>query len=135
MTKKKYIETFSTVYGVNIVIANINVTLKDLQKIYTYSDGVELNEDLTSCIASTTNCKNKLTGECCVVIKYNETSDIKGTDKHADLVNTAAHEALHTAMNLYSFIGEPIKPEDSNENLAYLVGWITEKIYQVWTKK
>lgn len=135
MTKKKYIETFNTVYEVDIVIANMNVTLKDLQKTYTYSDGVELDDEMLQSMATTARCKNKLTNRYCVVVKYNKPSSIKGIDKRADLINTAAHEALHTAMDLYSFIGEDVRPNDSNENLAYLVGWITEKIYQVWTKK
>ena len=71
MTKKKYIEIYNTVYDIDIVIANKNVTLKDLQKKYSYADETELNEDLTASIATTARCKTKSTNKYCIIIKYN----------------------------------------------------------------
>lgn len=132
---KKHIDTYSTVYGVDIVIANKAVTLKDLQKLYTYSDNVELDQDIMTDIASTSTCRNRKTNRYCILVKFNSNSIIKGQDKKLFLINTVSHEALHVAMDLYSFSGDKVNPRDSNEHLAYLVGWITEIIYKTFTKK
>lgn len=135
MTKKKYIKTYGTVYGVDIVIANMNVGLTDLTKDYTYSDNIELDEDVMECLASTSTAKNRKTNRYCILVKLNNLSSIKGINKTLDLINTASHEALHAALRLYQFAGQDIDVHANNENLAYLVGWLTEIIYGVWTMK
>lgn len=131
----KHIDTYNTIYNIDLVVANKDVTLKDLQKKYTYSDGVELTEDVTSEIASTSYCKNRITGKYTILVKYNRDSKVKGINKKLDLINTAAHEATHVVMAIYSFINEKVFPDDSNEILANTVGWSTECIYKTWTKK
>lgn len=136
MTKKKYIDTYNTIYDVDIVIVNKNVTLKELRKTYCYSNGEELDDSMKSGVATTCRCKNKKTNRYCSLIVYNHDSTFKDADKRADLINTAAHEALHSALDIYSYIGEEsINPNNPNETLTYFVGWITEKIYKTWTKK
>lgn len=130
---KKYIDTYSTIYGVDLVVANKNVTLKDLQNKYTYSDDRELDD--IDCIASTSYCKNKNTNRYTILVRYNHDSKVKGIDKRLDFINTCSHEATHVVMAIYHYINEKIFPEDSNELLANLVGWATECIYKTWTKK
>lgn len=132
---KKHIDTYSTMYDLDIVVANEHVTLKDLQKTYTYSDGVEIDNEVFEGWACTSKCRNKLTGRYLVLVKYNKMCDIKGIDKTLWLVNTAAHEAFHTARDIYEFIGQSLDERDGNEPLAYFIGWITENIYNTWTKK
>lgn len=135
MSKKKHIDIYETIYGVNIIVANKYVTLKDLQKSYTYHDGVILDEDLISSQACTAKCKDIKTGRYCILVKYNHDSVIKGVNKKVDLINTCSHEAVHVVMAIYAFIQEDVYPNDHNEHFAYLVGWTAEHIYETLTKK
>lgn len=137
MTKnnKKHIEVLHTVYEVDIVIANKYVTLEDLKKKYAYYDGVELDNDITASQASTARCIDIKTNRPVVLIKYNCDSSIKGVNKKLDLINTASHEATHAAMYIFSYVREFINTDQSNESLAYLIGWITQHTYEIWTKK
>ena len=135
MTKKKYIDTYKTIYNVYLVVANEAVTLQDLKKKYTYYDGVEIDDAFSDGIATTAKCIDKETNRAVILVKYNHKSKIKGVNNKLDLINTAAHEATHFAMDLYSYIGEDIDPRMANENLTYNVGWATECIYNTWTKK
>lgn len=134
-TNKKYIDTYKTIYGVDLVVASKNVTTKDLQKKYTCSNGEELKEDNDNYTASTTCCQDKYTGRYVILVQYYRDSPVKGVDKKLDFINTCSHEATHVAMDIYSYIGEKVFPEDSNELLANLIGWATECIYKTWTKK
>ena len=135
MTKKKYIDIYPTIYRVDLVVANEAVTLKDLQKKYTYVDGTELDENITAdCIASTSTCRDKETGKYIILVKYVADTKVKGIDKKLDLLDTAAHEATHVCMRIYSKIGEDVYKDDSNELLAYLLGWATECIYKTLKK-
>lgn len=130
----KHIDTYKTIYSVDLVVANKDVTLKDLQKKYSTHDDNPLPE-LEDCIACTIYGKNKETGRYTIIVKYNRDSKIKGVNKRLDLVNTAAHEATHVVMAIYDQIGEKVFPQDSNELLSCLIGWATECIYKTWTKK
>lgn len=134
MTKKKYIDTYKTVYGIDLVVANKNVTMKDLRKKYIGVNDTEL-EDSEHTIASTIYAKNIATNRYTIIVKYDGDSVVKDVDKKLDLINTAAHEATHVVMFLYDFIGEKVFPQDSNELLANHIGWVTECIYKTWTKK
>lgn len=49
-------------------------------------------------------------------------------------VGSIAHEATHVATELFNEIGA-IHTPDNQEPFAYLVGWITDCIYQVVTGK
>lgn len=56
--------------------------------------------------------------------------------KHSSLemINTAAHEALHCAGDQLMFRGMNLT-EDTHEAYAYLIGWLTECIYKTGMKK
>lgn len=132
---KGYIDTYSTMYDIDIVIANKDVTIDELREFLTYSDGAELEDSLLNYSGVASTCKNKKTNKYCILVKFNRHSDIVGLDKKLDMINTAAHEALHVAMDIFNVCCESVNPENSNESLAYLIGWLTEKIYLTWTKK
>lgn len=131
----KHIDTYSTIYNVDIAVANKEVTFKDLQKKYKYPDDSELVENDDNPIAYAERLVDKNTGHAVILIKYCRDNDVKGVDKRADFINTIAHEATHAAMYIYSKIGEKVFVDDSNELLSYLIGWISECIYKTWTKK
>lgn len=132
---KGYIDTYSTMYDIDIVIANKDVTIEELREFLTYSDGVELEDSLLNYSAVTSTCRNKKTNKYCILVKFNKHPDTVGLDKKLDMINAAAHEALHVAMDIFDACCESVDPKNSNESLAYLVGWLTEKIYSTWTKK
>jgi hypothetical protein len=135
MAKNKHIDTYSTVYGVDVVVANKSVELKDLQKLYTYSDDKELGDEVKDCLASTATCKNRKTGRYVILVKYNKLTSIVGVNKKLDLINTASHEAFHALMYLLTFANQDINPDSNVETQAYYMGWLTEIIYNTWTKK
>lgn len=135
MTYKKHIDTYSTVYGVDVVVANKWVELKDLQKLYTYSDDKELGDEINDCLASTATCRNRKTGRYVILVKYNSSTDVVGVDKKLDMINTASHEAFHVLMYLLDFANQDINHGSNVETQAYYMGWLTEIIYNTWTKK
>lgn len=131
-TNKAIIDVYETIYNVDIVVANRYTTIEQLNKTYSNIN----NEDLTdsSAIAYTEAGYNRKTNKPVIIVRYVKECRWP-VDKKLDLVNTAAHEALHVCMDIYSKIGEDVYKNDSNELFAYLIGWITECIYNTWTKK
>lgn len=132
--KKKHIDIYPTIFGLDLVVANKEVELKDLQNKYEYSNSDQLEDD-DNCTASTSYCRDKSTGRYVVLVRYRRDSIVKGVDKKLDLINTASHEAIHSVMAIYHFVNEKVFPEDNNELLANLVGWAAECIYKTWTKR
>lgn len=55
--------------------------------------------------------------------------DLAATEDHADLVNLISHEATHVAVALLDHIGQGYD-SDSSEALAYLVGFVSEWLWQ-----
>lgn len=126
---KAIINTYKTIYSVDIVVANKYTTLEQLQKLYCYYDNVELDKDILDGVGSCSRCRRKSDKHPIALIKWN--ADIpyyKVEDKKAYMINTMSHEALHAAIDIYEYMGQNIT-FDSTEPLAYLVGWITECIY------
>lgn len=128
------IDTYQTIYNVDIVVANKYTTLKQINTLY---ESVEHKpfEDYDSDIAYTAIGYNKKTNKPIILVRYVRDSKVTNTDEKLDLINTCAHEALHVCMNIYTKIGEKVFEQDSNELFAYLIGWVTECIYKTWTKK
>lgn len=133
---KSYIDTYKTIYPIDIVVANRYATLKELQELYTYHNGEELDERMmsNSDIITTTKAKRKSDGKCISLIKYIQPNNIKSIDLRADFVNSCAHEAVHVALDTYEFIGEDVCLAHQ-EPFAYFVGYITECIYKTLKKK
>lgn len=131
--KNKHIDTFETIYGVDVVVANKEVTVEDLRELYTYSDGVEIED--TSYEAVTCTCKNKETGRFVILVWYRDMRILKGESPKLRYINAASHEAFHVVNDLMDFSNQEVDPRKSNEFMAYMVGYFTERIYNTWTKK
>lgn len=134
MTKKNsraIINTYSTIYDIDIIVANKHVTLKQLQRLYTYSNGETLDDEIITPQACTCAMYRKSDNMLCILVKHNRDTSIK-KNKLLDLYNTAAHEAAHVALRIYEIIDE--RSFESQEPFAYLVGFITEHIIETWTR-
>lgn len=131
-TNKSIIDVYPTIYNVDLVVVNKYTTIEQLNKVYCDVN----NEDLTdsTSIAYTERGYNRKTNRPVIIVRYVKSAEWV-EDRKTDLVNTAAHEALHVCMNIYSKIEEDVYKNDSNELFAYLIGWVTECIYKTWTKK
>lgn len=135
MTKRnKHIDTYKTVYGVDLVVANKYVTLEDLKKKYTKPDGEELDDNYLDSIAITGKCLDKKTNRSVSLVVLCNSNKDKEIDKKLDLINTAAHEAAHVCLDIYQYIAE-YNIIESQEPFCYLLGWATANIYKTWTKK
>lgn len=131
-TKKSIIDVYPTIYNVDIVVANKYTTTKQINKLYMTVDGKDFEDD--DCIAYTDRGYNRKTNKAIVLVRYCRDNNVVGLDKKLELINTCAHEAVHVCMTIYSKIEETVYKDDSNELLAYLLGWVTECIYKTWTK-
>lgn len=134
--KKAYIDTYETVYPIHLVVANEEVTIEALRKLYTYADDKELDDTITNCVCSTVRAKRKSDGRYISLVKFNYPSlYIKNKSEiQADMVNTYAHEACHVVLDTYEFIEE--QPCTSHQEVfAYQVGWVAECIYKTLSKK
>lgn len=131
--KKSIIDTYTTIYYVDIVVANKYSTLDELKQLYTYSDGVELDSRVTSCECTTSTCTRISDNKNVILIKYNKDSKIKGIDKQLDLINTVAHESGHAVLDIYDHMQQDIC-NCSPEPFCYLLGYIAECIYKTLKK-
>ena len=131
-TDKSIIDVYPTIYNVDLVVANKYTTIEQLNKVYCDVNNEDLTDDTS--IAYTERGYDRKTDKPVIIVRYVRQSKW-AEDQKLDLINTAAHEALHVCMDIYSKIGEKIFEQDSNELFAYLIGWVTECIYKTWTKK
>jgi hypothetical protein len=131
--KKSIIDTYSTIYYVDIVVANKYVTLEELKELYTYCDGNELDEAITSTECTTSKCIRKVDNKNVLLVKYNYESCIKSLDKHVEFINTVAHEAGHCVLDIYDHMQQSVC-NCSPEPFCYLLGYIAECIYKTLKK-
>lgn len=132
--KESIIDTYSTIYFVDIVVANEYATLEELQNLYTYAGGEELDREIMNQCASTAICTRKEDGADVVLVKYNHGTRLKNIDKKLDFINTVLHEAGHVVIRIYEHMGQDICP-CSSEPFCYLMGYVGECIYKTLTKK
>ena len=131
--KKSIIDTYPTIYFVDIVVANEYTTLEELKELYTYSDGVELDDQIITGNATTATCTRKSDNKSVCLVKYNRDCRIKGIDKKSDLINTVCHEAGHVTLDIYEAMGQQIC-NCSPEPFCYLLGYASECIYKTLKK-
>lgn len=132
--KKSIIDTYETLYGVDIVVANRNVTLEKLQKLYTYPDGVILDNYIVEAMATSAIVKRISDGKTCILIKDNKDNSTKGIDKKVDRINTIAHESLHAVFYIYENYMDQKLCGCSSEPACYLIGYIAECVYKTLMK-
>ena len=132
--KKAIIDTYETLYDIDIVVANRQVSLDKLRKLYTYGDGVMLDDFIIDGLATTAVVKRISDNKTCILIKDNKDTDVKSIDKKLDHINTIAHESLHAVLDIYDIINQKICT-CSPEPMCYLIGYIAECVYKTLTKK
>lgn len=133
--KKSIIDTYyNETYDIYLVVANKYATLEELQELYVYSTGEELDDRILSGAATTSTCYNKKTGAMVSLVKYNTDVRHSDLDKKLTFINTCSHEATHVALDIYEVINQTIC-NCSPEPFCYLQGWATQCIYKTWTKK
>lgn len=131
--KKSIIDTYTTIYFVDIVVANKYATLEELKKLYIYSDGVELDEQILNSDCSTSTCKRISDNKDVVLIKYNNASKIKSVNKTLDFINTVCHEAGHVVLDIYEHMNQHVC-NCSSEPFCYLLGYVAECVYKTLKK-
>lgn len=131
---KAIIDTYETLYTVDIVVANRYVSLNALQKLYKYCDNVELDECICDGLCTTCTVTRKTDNKTCILIKENAETSVKSIDKKADRINTIAHEATHGALRIYEIIGQSVCM-CGTEPLCWLTGYIAECIYKTLFKR
>ena len=132
--KKARIDTYETLYHIDIIVANQYVELKELQKLFTYSDGSQLTEDIFDGDGNTSHVYRKSDNKPCVLMKFNHLSGCKSWNKDLDLINVISHEASHIACCIYESISQNLY-FCSTEPFCWLVGYATECIYKTLKNK
>lgn len=132
--KKAYIDTYETVYPIHLVVANEEVTLEQLKKLYVFSNDEPLDNSISEGCCTTSMVKRISDDRYISLVKFNNLSKIKNIDPQVDLVNTCAHEATHVVLDTYDYIGDGVCTKHQ-ESFAYQVGWVAECIYKTLTKK
>ena len=133
-TKKGIIDVYyNEIYEVYLAVANENVTLKQLQDKYSFSDGVELTGGILDGSCATLSCKDKKTDAIVILVKYNHKSYDKARERRTELVNVVSHEATHVALDTYKLCAQNVC-FCSPEPFCYLQAWAAERIYKTLTK-
>ena len=138
--KKSRIDIYETPYEIYLAIANKYTTLKELQEIFTYSDGVELDENIiedsngNKFLGVTVTVKRKSDNRQFILVKYIEETSVKVEDKLLDLINLADHEACHVIFDIYKSIGQEVNLEHQEE-FAYQKAYITTLILKNWMNR
>lgn len=135
-TKKSIIDTYSSIYPIDLVVANEYATLEQLQKLYTYTDYSELTDEIIGIESNATVTKviRKSDDKLCCLVKYNNNTCSKFVDKREHYISTISHEAGHVTLDIYEYIDQPIC-NCSPEPFCYLLGWVTQCIYKTLKKK
>lgn len=131
--KKSIIDTYETIYRIDLIVANKYTTLEELKELYIYPDGEELDENMLQGSAVTCRAKRKSDDRACLIVKYN-TDVVTNKNQKVELINTISHEAGHVCLDIYEYIDQHIC-NCSPEPFCYLLGWAAECIYTTWTKK
>lgn len=136
---KSRIDYYETPYEVYLAIANKYTTFEELQEIFTYSDGVELDDsflhdsDGHPYQVVTVSVKRKRDNRQFILVKYITETSVK-VDKLLDMINLADHEACHVVLDLYKIIGAEVDL-DNQEHFAYEKSYITTLILKNWLNK
>lgn len=137
--KKSRIDYYETPYEVYFAVANKYTTLEELQEIFTYSDGEELDDhflhdsDGHDYQGVTVSVKRKSDNRQFILVKYITGTSVK-VDKLLDIINLADHEACHVVLDLYKIIGHNVNL-DEQEQFAYEKSYITTLILKNWLNR
>lgn len=134
--KKARIDTYSTIYDMDVVVANELVGLKKLKDLFEYPDGEELEDLYTEWNVVTSLVKRKSDGAYTVLVKFNKISDgfVSSGDNLLDMIDVCSHEATHAALDIYNTVSAKVDTENQ-ENFAYFVAYIAERIAKTLLNK
>lgn len=134
--KKARIDTYSTIYDMDVVVANELVGLKKLKDLFEYIDGKELEDSYVEWDVVTSLLKRKSDGAYTVLVKFNKISDsfVSSGDKLLDMLDVCTHEATHAALDIYKSVSAEIDMENQ-ETFAYFVAYIAERIAKTLLNK
>lgn len=132
-SKKKFIidKYIQKVYPIQNIYVCKNYTQKDIDKHFKYPDGCKLNIDVNAdafCFTGIVNKDNKY----CILILLNDY--LFDTKQECYLEKVCAHEATHASLYMYSYMGQNVSYDDSNEPFAYLNEYIFECILKTAKK-
>lgn len=130
--KKSIIDTYETIYNVDLVVANKHVTTEELRKLYVYSDDTEIEDDNPGTFATVSTCYRKSDDKSVALVRLHDYKP-KYIDKF-HWIDTISHEAGHVALDIYSHMGQQVH-NSSSEPFCYLLGWVTKCIYKTFQKK
>lgn len=133
--KKARIDTYSTIYDMDIVVANELVTLKKLRDLFESTDGKELEDIYTEWDTVTAFLKRKSDGAYVILVKFNKISGfVSSGDKLLDMLDVCTHEATHAALDIYKSVSAKVDMENQ-EPFAYFVAYIAERIAKTLLNK
>lgn len=138
MSKKRFkLDTYQTVYNIDLVVCYGDMSTKELQALYRKLNDSELDDDFNSSRAWCSALIRKSDGATILFVKINKDFNDGFTssgDELLDMINCASHEAAHCALYLFSIVGA--NSEDNNsEPFAYLLGYFTERIMKTLLNK
>lgn len=136
MSKKARIDTYNTIYDIDLVVANKEVSIAELKKLFCYLDDVELDEKAWNWYFCTGVVKRKKDGATVVLVHQGKEKSnfVSSGNDLLDLVDVCAHEATHAAVDIYNLTDAKIDT-DNQECFAYFVGYITERIFKTMSNK
>lgn len=134
--KKARIDTYNTIYDMDITVANELVDLKKLRSMFETLDGEELDDCYAEWDVVTGLLKRKSDGAYTVLVKFNKISDtfVSSGDKILDMFDICSHEATHAAIDIYNAVSATIDT-NNQETFAYFVAYITERIAKTLLNK
>lgn len=139
--RKAYIDTYSSIYPVDLVVANGAVTIEDLRKDYCEIDGTEIEDYDTKQFGGVTLTGIRKSDDHYVIIVWLQSLEdiyfskgVSKLNKQIEYISILAHEAAHAALFTYRKIQESICTVDQ-EPFAYYMQWIVKCICKTMFKK
>ena len=112
-----------------------NTTKEQIDKLFEWKDDkssiIEGNEDKYDAITFGFPYSKKDKKTCVVVVIHDNL--VKEKDKLYQ-INVCAHEALHAAQDILEYCNITLNRETS-ETYAFMVGWVTQCMYETLMKK
>lgn len=131
---KERIDTYSTVYESDLVVANSYTNTKKLAEQYEWTGEGTLEDILSEgSIATTVYVTRKKDNKRCHIVIVHSPYPTS-IEELIDLANTCTHEAVHVMLDIYYNLGAKVDTYDQ-EIFAYNVGYISECIFKTIYKK
>lgn len=135
--KKAYIDTYQSIYPVELVVANSAVTIDQLRKLFVEGNGDELSDyDMTNRAAVVANVVRKSNDHAVLLVRMGS-EDKYYKDKNErkiDYIGTIAHEAGHVVLNTWRRI-EEYETVECQEPFCYYLEWVVKCICNTVFKK